>query len=126
MRKMGEKKIKNGQKMGTPKNCPFFKSQKMGNRKNKKKIGTQWEFSKKIKKSTLRKKIILEKKSKLVLQRKMWFQFFLPRGCPQKIRKKMGNKWALDHFRKMGALKKRKWSSAHFFSKRCPSSSLAY
>ena len=57
--------------MGTAKKLPiFFISQKMGNRKTKKKMCTKWEFSKKSKNGPSKKNYFGRKKSKLVLQGK--------------------------------------------------------
>ena len=56
--------------MGTPKKLPiFFISQKMGNR-NKKKMCTKWEFSKKSKNGPSKKNYFGRKKIKLVLKGK--------------------------------------------------------
>ena len=103
--------------MGTPKNRPFFQKSKNGHPQKKKEhnMGIQQK----------NQKIDPQKNSNLFYKRKMWFQIFLPKGCPKK---KNGQKMGTGPFSKNGRSQKKNGQVPIFFQKkkRCPSSSLAY
>ena len=112
MRKMGEEK-----KNGHPEKLPIFSKVKKWAPAKKK-----WAQNGNLAKKS--KNLPSKKNQPSFTREKCGLKIFSLKDVPKK---KKGKKWALDHFQKMGALNKKKRSSAHFFSKkRCPSSLLAY